>query len=303
MKALFYLPFFKGGGVERYGLNLQAFLCDTQGVNLRVGTVLAEDYDVVISNLSRCTVRAAWQKVKNFLFFRPTFQHIAIIHVTLNASLKETLVKRKIRNFVLFCALLTCSRIVVPTKEQLAEIPFFLRSRTVAIPNPISIGVPSKRFYPSDPIDFIWVGRNDPVQKNLRLLQEIFNSLSDLGYRCVTIGADFDHARFETIKHLPEPFSYMQQSKVFVNTSAYEGFCNTVSEAHLAGCLVIASDCKYGPGWQISQFGQGRVLPLDSPLSEWLSECIDLHSNSFVDKDIWWSSPERIGEKWNSLFQ
>lgn len=43
------------------------------------------------------------------------------------------------------------------------------------------------------------------------------------------------------------PFKFLRRSKVYVLSSLFEGFPNSLLEAMICGCAVIATDCKSGP--------------------------------------------------------
>lgn len=47
--------------------------------------------------------------------------------------------------------------------------------------------------------------------------------------------------------HVLEPWRHMQQAAIVAHCAEIEGFCNTLTEALLAGCAVVTSDCPYGP--------------------------------------------------------
>ncbi|SMC79119.1 glycosyltransferase [Pedobacter nyackensis] len=56
---------------------------------------------------------------------------------------------------------------------------------------------------------------------------------------------------------------YYDEAKIFVLPSRFEGFPNAIAEAMSRGCMVISSDCEYGPSEIINQGVNGFLFPLE----------------------------------------
>jgi glycosyltransferase involved in cell wall biosynthesis len=58
------------------------------------------------------------------------------------------------------------------------------------------------------------------------------------------------------------PYKYMNNSDVFVLSSAWEGFGNVVVEALACGCPVVSTDCPSGPSEILSKGEFGTLVPV-----------------------------------------
>ncbi len=48
------------------------------------------------------------------------------------------------------------------------------------------------------------------------------------------------------LDYVSNPYKYLKKSKIFVNSSLYEGCSNAILEAMCVGLPIVATDCKYG---------------------------------------------------------
>lgn len=80
------------------------------------------------------------------------------------------------------------------------------------------------------------------------------------------------------------PFSWMRSAKVFVLSSAWEGFGNVIVEAMACGVPIVATDCPSGPA-EILQHGKwGRLVPVGD--ERLLADAICQTLNDSVPPDV-----------------
>ncbi|MEM7712559.1 MAG: glycosyltransferase [Cyanobacteria bacterium P01_A01_bin.68] len=61
------------------------------------------------------------------------------------------------------------------------------------------------------------------------------------------------------------PYAYMMSSKVFVLSSAWEGFGNVIAEALAVGTPVVSTNCKSGPAEILANGKYGELIPVADP--------------------------------------
>nr|WP_251047691.1 glycosyltransferase [Planococcus sp. ISL-110] len=117
-----------------------------------------------------------------------------------------------------------------------------------------------KSFFESNKV-FISVGRQ-VYQKGFWHLIKAFKKVHDIDpeARLVIVGREESGGKsINLVKELglekkvlftgyeQNPYKYMARSNIYVVSSLYEGFPNSMVEAMGAGCAILAADCKSGP--------------------------------------------------------
>jgi glycosyltransferase involved in cell wall biosynthesis len=136
------------------------------------------------------------------------------------------------------------------------------------------------------PIDHPWfahdevpvllsVGRLAPAKDFPLLLNAFSILLGSLNLRLIILGEGIELARLkilarslelnqkvEFLGHVENPYKYMARAKVFVLSSAWEGFGNVLAEAMACGTPVVSTDCPSGP-YEILEGGKyGKLVPV-----------------------------------------
>jgi len=82
---------------------------------------------------------------------------------------------------------------------------------------------------------------------------------------------------------MSNPFEYISVSKLFVMSSLWEGFGNTIVESMACGVPVLTSDCRSGPGEIVAPSFKKRGLEADDVYDEEYGVLMPVFENSFVD--------------------
>ena len=116
------------------------------------------------------------------------------------------------------------------------------------------------------------------------------------------VGDDVDFSGF-----VDNPHAYMARARVFVLSSAWEGFGNVLVEAMAAGCPVVSMDCPSGPSEILEDGKYGPLVPVGDhhKLSEAIISTLDaplqgeeLKQRAAVFSD--WSAARRYADVFRS---
>jgi glycosyltransferase involved in cell wall biosynthesis len=172
--------------------------------------------------------------------------------------------------------------VIVQTEAAGTGLPFVPSCRRVTIPNAIRSGVffpyndEPKQAFPVGGI-IISVGRLEPV-KGYDLLVEAFmrSGIAANGWRLILLGEGQERPRLErqiaTLDlteavslpgHTANVSEYLHKADVFVLSSRYEGFPNSLLEAMQTGRACISFDCSSGPAEIITHGLDGLLVPAE----------------------------------------
>lgn len=178
-------------------------------------------------------------------------------------------------------ALVAVSQGVADDLARLAHLP---PGRVSVIPNPIvSADFPVRA---AAPLDHAWFAAGGPPvilaagrltpQKDYPTLLRAFAALrARRPARLLILGEGEERLHLETLAvglgvrpdvDMPgfsdRPLAYMTRSRVFVLSSAWEGFGNVLVEALACGTQVVSTDCPSGPAEILENGKYGRLVPV-----------------------------------------
>lgn len=142
----------------------------------------------------------------------------------------------------------------------------------------------------SEPVDHPWFSAEVPVvlgvgrlvdQKDFATLIRAFGRLrEDREARLVIYGDGNKRSELEHLVHelgvesdvdLPgftnNPFKYMANADVFVNSAKHEGFGNVIIETMACGTPIVATDCPGAPAELLGNGEFGHLVPVGDPES------------------------------------
>ena len=253
----------------------------------RIGKLLSRERNVVLLACLRNTLYAVRQNIADY--------GRKILPRGLKAFANFALVQRFLQGYHrvrhrrdLLRILGTYDRFVMfgpPNLDELRYfVPDFQTSKVALIPN----SVPSvERRVPRKANRLLWLGRIDRNQKQVELVvplwERLCSELPDWHFDVVGDGPDRPWLEKEITKRglarielhgRQVPDGYYRRSPVFVMTSAWEGFPNTIVEAQSFGAVPVLFDSFPVAGWMVSDSENGILvngLDIDKMADEILS--------------------------------
>jgi len=152
-------------------------------------------------------------------------------------------------------ALQRCDQLMLLAPSYIDDLEWYLpaldRSKIVVVPN--AYVLPGEIDWTIKENHLLYVGRLAQVQKNVMVLPELWKKLEDAEpfweFHIVGYGPDTQRLkdRFKELDCKRVRFhdrqraeSFFQKAKLFVMTSTYEGFANTLIEAQMHGAVPVA---------------------------------------------------------------
>jgi GalNAc-alpha-(1->4)-GalNAc-alpha-(1->3)-diNAcBac-PP-undecaprenol alpha-1,4-N-acetyl-D-galactosaminyltransferase len=171
-------------------------------------------------------------------------------------------------------------RIIVQTQRATEYFPRSMQSRISQIPNPVLIPPPhplgsEAKLLKLPSRSIVAVGRLEP-QKGFDLLLSAFSTLTEefpewtltiLGEGDLrsTLVAQCEVLNISDRVNLPgrvkNVYAFLKSADLFVMSSRFEGFPNTLCEAMASGLAVISTDCPQGPREIIREGLDGLLVP------------------------------------------
>lgn len=154
--------------------------------------------------------------------------------------------------------------------------------------------------FPSNAIQFVSVGRIE-IQKGYDILiKAFFNLRSKLINATLTIvGEGSERAKLEELiralglddcvtltGYSDNPYVYIKNADIYVSSSRYEGFSNTILESLILGIPVVATDCPSGIREIVSEGRNGWLVNLDGDIVSNLSNVMLLAANEYKSLDM-----------------
>ena len=169
-------------------------------------------------------------------------------------------------------------RMVTVCERMIGAYPALLRSRAVAIPNPVIVPDLAAQFVAAEK-SVVAMGRLTH-QKGFDVLIRAFASVvrRHPGATLTIWGSGPEHDTLIALADrlglagcvrlagfVNEPFEALLRSSVFVLPSRYEGFGLALAEAMALGMPVVATDCPSGPGEIVRDGVDGLLVPPEDP--------------------------------------
>lgn len=171
--------------------------------------------------------------------------------------------------------------------DDLAHRTGIRRERITVIYNPVFH--PGIEILKAQPLDHPWFAAGQPpvvlaagrltLQKDFATLLQAFSSVrqnrpvrlvilgeGELREPLVALAKDLHiDADFNLPGFINNPYAYMARCRVFVVSSAWEGFGNVLVEAMASGSQIVSTDCPSGPAEILEKGKYGRLVPVGDP--------------------------------------
>lgn len=259
----------------------------------------------LLSAMDHSNIVALW--AKRFAMVRARV--VVSVHTTLSMVVNHTNHRGRLIPYIArWCygwadGIVAVSRGVADDLSNAIRLP---RERIRVIYNPVV--VPEIFELAREPVNHSWfrageppvvlsVGRLTAAKDYPTLLRAFSQVIKVRPMRLVVLGEGEERARLEAkvlglgledIVSLPgfakNPYAYMSKAKVFVLSSAWEGFGNVLVEAMAVGTPVVATDCPNGPAEILENGKYGRLVPVGNAeaLAEGILAVLDGTTNSEV---------------------
>ncbi len=176
--------------------------------------------------------------------------------------------------------------IIVQTPEQKNMLLQKFGKNGKLLLNPIDIDTNSEDRTEIKSVQLLWVGKSGPIKRPEKFI-ELAKLIPDISCRMIWNGADDNvgiPSNIEVIDFVaPDKMDrYFASSKLFVNTSGFEGFANTFLQSAKAGVPILSMNCD--PNKMLSVHGAGIVT--GNNLQELKNTITELLQNDKKYKDI-----------------
>lgn len=216
----------------------------------------------------------------------------------------------------------THDRYIMLTPSNINELEYFVgkyrEDRVMVLPNSIPEIAPSE--FESKEKVLVHVGRLNTVQKKSELLIPLWRKIVDRlpDWKFVIVG---EGPYYETMKAEAEnldrielvgyqnPSDYYKQARLFIMTSAYEGFPNTLIEAQSYGCFPFVFDSYAALRDIVNDENAGISAPFD--LNDMANKIVETAQNEKSGVELMNAAFEnasqytisRVGKRWEELFK
>jgi glycosyltransferase involved in cell wall biosynthesis len=206
---------------------------------------------------------------------------------------------------------------------NMEELKYFVGdykiNKTHLIPNSILSVEPS---IPKKEKRILWLSRVTYNQKRADLIlpfwKKIMNDLPDWQLDIVGDGDAFDDVQHQIeIEQIPRvtmygkqtPYKYYSRAPIYIMTSAFEGFPNTLIEAQSYGCIPVLYDSYPVCSWVVKNGENGILIPPFN-IDKMADEIAKLAKDQKKQKKMMQSSLERardfhldnVGKLWIDFF-
>lgn len=182
--------------------------------------------------------------------------------------------KRTARRFR--AALQHCDRLMLLAPSYTRDLEWYIpdldHSRILTVPN--AYAIPESMSWEKKQNRLLYVGRMEQAQKNVMLLPEIWSHIQDDApdweFHLVGDGPDMARLkrRFDELDCRDVTFhgrqradDFFRQARIFIMTSTYEGFANTLIESQMHGVVPVAFKSFSGIDWMVNDKEDACLIP------------------------------------------
>lgn len=220
-------------------------------------------------------------------------------------------------------------RIIVTSESMSKEfrsLSSVSSDKIIVIHNPVPIDVIQEKslepnghswFEKGQPPVILAVGRFTTVKDFKTLIKAFYIVHNQMSARLIILGEGSLRLELESlIKHLgieefvqmpgfvSNPYHYMKSSKVFVLSSLWEGFPNSMVESMACGTAIVATNCDGGTS-EILEYGKwGELVPIKNEIrmADAIIETLNIKNPPNVTERVKGFSIQQIFKEYEELF-
>lgn len=266
------------GGVETIVNNIE-YYCDIIQIKT-LKTCFNQFSKIQITNYKKIVLNQPYSAFLFILFFNLKLIRLKkyyVIHINFS---KGKYLRRFLKKFFFFLLRITSFKLIFFSEKMSKE---FHQKKIKITPPCLSKnnlkGIKSKKWGLKE-IDFVFVGRLE-YQKGADGLQKIANGIASSGFKLNIVGNgsinDFEgnnNIIYHGEKNIREVYQILNNSKVLIFPSRFEGFGIVIVEALFFGCKVVSYDCDFEPSDILNVFKTNLSLVESEAIDQFINTCL-----------------------------